>query len=84
MPRIIVGKWGKDLAIRLPGKIAKAAGLREGEHVDIETRGREIVISRTIPPLSIEEMFRGKSPAEWRRAYAGAYDWDADETGVDQ
>jgi antitoxin MazE len=78
MSKVIVGRWGKSLAIRLPSEIAKAAGLRDGERVEIEAHDSEIVIRRTVPRLSVEEMFRGKSPAEWREAYAGAYDWGPD------
>jgi antitoxin MazE len=37
MSRVTVGKWGKSLAIRVPLDVAKAAGLREGDAVDIES-----------------------------------------------
>ena len=29
-------------------------------------------------PLTLQELFRGKSPQEWRAAYAGAFDWGPD------
>lgn len=35
-----VGKWGKNLAIRFPGALAKATRLRDGERVEIEARDR--------------------------------------------
>jgi antitoxin MazE len=76
--QVIIGKWGKNLAIRLPGEIVKAAGLNDGERVEIETRDGDIVIRRTAPHFTLEEMFRGKSPEEWRAAYTGAYDWGPD------
>ncbi len=41
-----VGKWGKNLAIRFPFDIAKAAGFSDGERVEIEARGGDIVIRR--------------------------------------
>jgi antitoxin MazE len=41
-----VGKWGKNLAIRFPLEIARAAGLNDGERVEIETNGGDIVIRR--------------------------------------
>ena len=44
MLQVRVGKWGKNLAIRVPFKIAKAAGLNEGDYVEIKTRDRDIVI----------------------------------------
>jgi antitoxin MazE len=76
--QVTIGKWGKNLAIRLPGEIVKAAGLNDGERVEIETRDGDIVIRRTAPHFTLEEMFRGKSPEEWRAAYTGAYDWGPD------
>jgi antitoxin MazE len=76
--QVIIGKWGKNLAIRLPGEIVKAAGLNDGERVEIETRDGDIVIRRTAPHFTLEELFRGRSPEEWRAAYTGAYDWGPD------
>ena len=78
MSQVTVGKWGKNLAIRLPGEIVRAAGLSNGERLDIETHDGEIVIRRPVPHFLLEELFRGKSPAEWRAAYAGAFDWGPD------
>jgi antitoxin MazE len=78
MTYIRVGRWGKNLAVRFPGEIASAAGIREGERVEIDTRDGAIVIRRSGPHFTLEELFRGRSPAEWRKAYAGAYDWEPD------
>jgi antitoxin MazE len=75
MSHVTVGKWGKNLAVRVPGDVARAAHLSEGERVEIEARGSEIVIRRAIPHVTIEELFNGKSPRQWRRAYKDAYDW---------
>jgi antitoxin MazE len=76
--QVTVGKWGKNLAIRLPGEIVRATGLSNGERLEIETHDGEIVIRRAIPFFTLEELFRGKSPEEWRAAYAGALDWGPD------
>jgi antitoxin MazE len=78
MPQVIVGKWGKNLAIRLPGEIVKAVGLSNGERLDIATHEGEIVIRRAVPHFTLAQLFRGKSPEEWRAAYAGAFDWGPD------
>jgi antitoxin component of MazEF toxin-antitoxin module len=75
---ITVGRWGKNLAIRFPGDIARAAGLCEGERVEIETRGSEIIIRRVLPHFTLEELFRGRTPEEWRAEYARAFDWGPD------
>jgi antitoxin MazE len=69
---------GKSLAIRLPGEIVRAAGLRNGERLGIETHDGKIVIRRAVPHFSLEELFRGKSPEKWRAAYAEAFDWGPD------
>lgn len=48
MTQVTVGKWGKNLAVRLPGEIVRAAGLSNGESVDISTRDGDIVIRRAV------------------------------------
>jgi antitoxin MazE len=74
----IVGKWGRNLAIRLPGEAVRAAALSAGERVEIETHDGEIVIRRSVPHFTLEELFAGKSPKQWRAAYARAFDWGPD------
>jgi antitoxin component of MazEF toxin-antitoxin module len=78
MPQATVGKWGKNLAIRVPGELAKATRLSDGDRVEIEALDGDIVIRRAIPQFTLEELFKGKSPKQWRAAYAGAFDWGAD------
>jgi antitoxin MazE len=78
MAQAIVGRWGKSLAVRLPGDVADAAGIAQGERVEIAAHDREIVIRRAAPRLTIGDLFRGKSAEEWRALYAGAYDWGPD------
>jgi antitoxin MazE len=76
--QVTIGKWGKNLAIRFPGEIAKAVGLSDGERVEVETKGDKILIRRAIPHFSLEELFQGRKPEEWRAIYADAYDWGPD------
>lgn len=78
MSRAIVGKWGKNLAIRLPGEITRATKLSDGDRVDISAVAGDIVIRRTVPTFTVEELFKGKSPKEWRAAYREAFDWGPD------
>lgn len=47
MSHVIVGRWGKNLAIRVPSEIARAAGLNDGEGVEIEAVGEDILIRRS-------------------------------------
>lgn len=46
MSQVIVGKWGKSLAVRVPLDVASAAGLTDGETVEIEAVDGTIVIRR--------------------------------------
>ncbi len=46
MAQVIVGKWGKSLAVRVPLDVAAAAGLTDGESVEIEAVDGTIVIRR--------------------------------------
>ena len=78
MTRATVGKWGNNLAVRLPGEIVRTAGLHEGERVAIDVQDGAIVIRRTEPRVTLEELFDGRSPAAWRADYADAYDWGPD------
>jgi antitoxin MazE len=78
MSHITVGKWGKNLAVRFPGDVAREIGLREGEQLEIEAQDGTIVIRRAPPHFTLEDLFRGRSPKAWRAAYAGAFDWGDD------
>ncbi len=79
MSQVTVGKWGKNLAVRFPGEIVKAAGLKDGERVQIEARDGDIVIRSVQPRFTLEELFKGKRPKQWRAAYAEAFDWGPDD-----
>src|SRR5579864_6337722 len=46
MSQVIIGRWGKNLAVRVPSAVADAAGLSEGEKVDVELLGGDIIIRR--------------------------------------
>ena len=50
MSEVTVGRWGKNLAVRVPREIANASGLREGERVRLEARDGDIVIKRPAAP----------------------------------
>jgi len=78
MSQVTVGRWGKSLAIRLPGEVARAAGIGDGERVEIEAHGSDIVIRTAAPRVTLQDLFAGKSPQEWRATYAGAFDWGPD------
>lgn len=49
MTRVIVGKWGKNLAIRVPHNVARRSGLVDGDPVEIEAVDGDLVIRRTGP-----------------------------------
>lgn len=78
MTRVIVGRWGKSLALRFPNEIASEFQLLEGDRVEIESGPEQIVIRRAKPRYTADEMFAGKSPEEWRAFYANADDWGPD------
>jgi len=46
MSRSVVGKWRKNLAIRVPMEIARATGLMDGERVEVETLDGDIFVRR--------------------------------------
>jgi len=79
MSRAVIGRWGKNLAIRFPADIAKAAGLGDGQRVEIVSSADEIVIRKLPAEPTVESMFAGKSPQTWRALYRGVYDWGPDQ-----
>ena len=58
MSQATVGRWGKNLAVRIPLSVAKAAGLSEGERVEIDVRDGDLIIRRP------EARARARSDAE--------------------
>jgi antitoxin component of MazEF toxin-antitoxin module len=78
MSRAKVGKWGKSLAVRLPAEIARSSGFRDGEPVEVEARDGNIVIRHSPPSFKLSDLFKGKTPAQWRADYASAFDWGPD------
>jgi antitoxin component of MazEF toxin-antitoxin module len=46
MSHSIVGKWGKNLAIRVPMDVARASGLADGEAVEVAVQDGDIVVRR--------------------------------------
>jgi antitoxin MazE len=73
-----VGRWGNNLAVRLPGEIIRAVPLRDGDDVEIEAKADTIVIRRREPAVTLAGLFQGRTAEEWRAVYAGAYDWGPD------
>ncbi|BBK41527.1 hypothetical protein STVA_15470 [Allostella vacuolata] len=58
MSQVIVGRWGKNLAVRIPLDIANASRLSEGESVELETQDGDILIRR------VSERARRQADAE--------------------
>ena len=80
MSRAVIGRWGKNLAIRFPVDIAAAAGLRDGERVEIAASKDEVVIRKLPAELSIESMFAGQPAQSWRALYREEkVDWGPDQ-----
>ena len=78
MTRATVGRRDRSLAVRLPVELAASLNLREGEQIELDGGADQIVIHRTKPRYTLEEMFAGKQADEWRALYADAFDWGPD------
>ena len=46
MSHSVVGRWGKNLAIRVPMDVARTIGLADGETVEVEMQDGDLVIRR--------------------------------------
>jgi antitoxin MazE len=47
MATVIVGKWGKNLAVRVPAAVAETVGLSDGETVELEAVHGDLMIRRS-------------------------------------
>lgn len=68
-----VSRWGNSLAVRLPRHVAKAAGLREGDGVDIHSEDSVVIIRRAKPHYDIDDLVAGITPENVHPAV----DWGA-------
>jgi antitoxin MazE len=66
-----VSRWGNSLGLRIPRDIASRAGLREGDHVEIEIEAKRIIISPAHPRYVLAKLLRGMTPEAMREAF----DW---------
>lgn len=78
MTQVRIGRWGRSLAVRIPGDVADVAGIDEGQRVEVAAQDGLVIIRPLLPNFTLDEMFQGKTPEEWRAAYADAYDWGPD------
>jgi antitoxin component of MazEF toxin-antitoxin module len=46
MPNSVIGRWGKNLPVRVPMDVARAAGLADGETVEVELLDDDLVVRR--------------------------------------
>jgi antitoxin component of MazEF toxin-antitoxin module len=46
MAKALIGKWGKNFAVRFPTEVAQAMDFRFGEEIEFEKSGPDLVIRR--------------------------------------
>lgn len=64
-----VVKWGKSLAVRLPARLVRDLGLKEGDEIDIRPDGSGLSAVRHQRPeeiLASLRKYRGRLPARER------------------
>jgi antitoxin MazE len=79
MAEAVIGRWGKNLAIRLPAHVAKKAGLGDGERVEIISTDKGVIVRKLPAKVTVESMFSGAPPKDWRALYRDAFDWGEDQ-----
>lgn len=72
--QVLIARWGNSLGLRVPKEIAARLGLREGTRVEVDAKGRQIVISVNSPVYTLEELLEGMTP----EAMHEAFDWGED------
>ncbi len=75
MPRVntSLAKWGTSVAVRLPKAVLEAATLKLGDSVEIEVRGRMIIIQPAADKPTIDDLLAGINPENCH----AATDWGA-------
>ncbi len=79
MSHATIGRWGKSLGVRLPAEAARALGLEVGSEVEIVAGDGAITVRPVEKKLTLDDLFRGKTDAEWRDLYRDSeIDWGPD------
>lgn len=73
--KVILGKWGANVAVRLPRDIASRAGFASGTPVEVEARPGEVVIRAALPRYRLADLLEGMTPKGMREAF----DWGPDK-----
>jgi antitoxin MazE len=67
--RVVLGKWGANVAVRLPRDIVQKAGFTSGTSVEVEARNGELVIRSVQPRYTLDEFILGVTPEAVREAF---------------
>ena len=65
-----ISKWGNSLGLRIPKIAVETLNLSNNDIVNIETKGRSIVIKPAKKHLTLEKIFE-----DWDGSPYDAYDW---------
>ncbi|MCL2095641.1 MAG: AbrB/MazE/SpoVT family DNA-binding domain-containing protein [Oscillospiraceae bacterium] len=65
-----ISKWGNSLGLRIPRIAVETLGLNDNDIVNIETKGKSIVIRPMEKRLTLESIFE-----DWDGTPYDSYDW---------
>ena len=71
-----VSKWGNSLAVRLPAKLVKEFGIKEGDMVEQEL----LILKRSKPEMAREVALAAMAKAQWK--IPANYKFDRDEANA--
>jgi len=57
--RISFAKWGNSLALRIPSRVARELGVREGTAVDVNIRNGRLVVQPAAPAYRLSDLVAG-------------------------
>ena len=66
--QVQIAKWGNSLGLRVPRDLAARIGLTEGTRVDIETRGNDLIVTKSNRRFALNELLAGMTPEREHRA----------------
>lgn len=73
--RVKVARWGNSMAVRLPRDVVAAAGLADGQDLDIEVRDGVVSLRRPARRYTLEELIAGMDASA---SPPDLVDWGAD------
>ena len=73
--QVQITKWGNSLGLRIPRSLAQQTGISEGQRVDINVDGANLVVMPAKPLWKLDDLLINMTP----EAMSDAFSWGEDQ-----